>query len=522
MVRNKDIQISPQLRRVRRPYVHHPDRRRELPLKYQDAVAQLLSLADFERKSRVGEPPDFHLRRMEVLLARLGNPELATPTIHVAGSKGKGSSSVMIASVLTASGLRTGLFTSPHLHRITERIRVDMNEISPDRFSALIEELWPDVEAVEQRGDVGKVSVFELLTAMSFMEFRSVKADVQVIEVGLGGRLDATNMVAPDVAVITPISLDHTAVLGDTVPKIAFEKAGIIKRGVPVVVGNQAPAARPVIEKAAWKRGSKVTYAHDRLDIIRGPEQATTANGKPVQSLALKSSLNTYELELPLAGPHQVDNVMTAIAALETFGRERNLTISADSISRGIASVHWPARAEVLTSPDDDVQIIVDGAHNSSSAAALVSTLESLFPSATRPIVMYAGSGGHDFAATAREFSRLNPRVIVTRTRHPKAVSAETVAEALRRDTVPVAAVTPDVESALGAARAISSKGDVIVATGSLFLAAEVREILLSITPELYPDLRGEMMPLYEIPASIGLTQDSETQTGPELGHGTP
>ena len=482
----------------------------------------MLSLADFERKSRVGEPPDFHLRRMEVLLARLGNPELATPTIHVAGSKGKGSSSAMIASVLTAAGLRTGLFTSPHLHRMTERIRVDMNEISTDRFSELIEELWPDVEAVEQRGDVGKVSVFELLTAMSFLEFRSVNADVQVIEVGLGGRLDATNLVTPDVAVITPISLDHTAVLGDTVPKIAFEKAGIIKPGVPVVVGNQAPAARPVIEEAAGKRGSEVTYAHDRLTIVRGPEQATTANGKRVQCLTLQSSSNTYELELPLAGPHQVDNVITAIAALETFSSERDLTIGADSVSRGVAAVRWPARAEVLTAPDDDVQVIVDGAHNSSSAAALVSTLESLFPSATRPVVVYAGSGGHDFAATAREFSRLDPRVIVTRTRHPKAISAETVAEALRRDNVSVTAVTPDVESALREARAIASNGDVIVATGSLFVAAEVREILLSITPELYPDLRGEMMSSYEIPDLISPTRDPEDQTGPDTHHGAP
>ena len=169
----------------------------------------------------------------------------------------------MIASVLTAAGLRTGLFTSPHLHRMTERIRVDMEEISADRFTALVEELWPDVEAVEKRGDVGVVSVFELLTAMAFVEFRSVNADVQVIEVGLGGRLDATNLVTPDVAVITPISLDHTAVLGDTVPKIAFEKAGIIKPGVPVVVGNQAPAARPVIEQAAGER-ERSPGAHKR------------------------------------------------------------------------------------------------------------------------------------------------------------------------------------------------------------------------------------------------------------------
>jgi dihydrofolate synthase/folylpolyglutamate synthase len=467
---------------------------------------------------------------MEVLLARLGNPENATPTIHVAGSKGKGSSSAMIASVLNAAGLKIGLFTSPHLHRMTERIRVDKEEISSERFSELVEDLWPDVEAVEQRGDVGVVSVFEMLTAMAFFEFRAVGADVQVIEVGLGGRLDATNLVTPDVAVITPISLDHTAVLGDTVPKIAFEKAGIIKPGVPVVVGNQAPAARPVIEQAAHERDSKVTYAHDHLSIVEGPQQVITADGDRVQRLRLKSSSHNYDLKLPLAGPHQVDNAMTAVTALEMFAEQRGLTISAEHVSNGIASVRWPARAEVLTSPDDAVQIIVDGAHNSSSAAALMDTLESLFPSSSRSgnqtILVYAGSGGHDFAATAREFSRLQPKVIVTRTRHPKAVAAETVAEALRRDNVSIAAVTSDVASALREARLIASTGDVIVATGSLFVAAEVRETILSIAPEIYPDMRGEMMPTYEVANLNSLVADQSADPGgrpaPDASDGTP
>ncbi|MBT5318915.1 MAG: bifunctional folylpolyglutamate synthase/dihydrofolate synthase, partial [Chloroflexi bacterium] len=410
---------------------------------------------------------------MEVLLARLGNPELATPTIHVAGSKGKGSSAALIASVLKAAGLRTGLFTSPHLHRITERIRVDMDEITPDRFTELIEELWQDVEAVEERGDVGKVSVFEMLTAMAFYEFRSVNADVQVIEVGLGGRLDATNLVSPDVTVITPISLDHTAVLGDTVPKIAFEKAGIIKPGVPVVVSNQAPAARPVIEAAADERGAQVIYGHERITLVNGPEQVTSKNGSRVQRLTLQGAKNRYELELPLPGPHQIDNLITAITALEVFETKNGVSLSPEVVSRGVARVRWPARAEVLTAPDQLVQVIVDGAHNSASAAALVSTLESLFPSTGQTVLVYAGSGGHDFTATAREFSRLSPTVIVTRTRHPKAVSAETVAEALQRDNVPVAAVTSDVDSALREARTLANPGDVIVATGSLFVAAE-------------------------------------------------
>ncbi|HJM53800.1 MAG TPA: folylpolyglutamate synthase/dihydrofolate synthase family protein [Dehalococcoidia bacterium] len=451
---------------------------------------------------------------MEVLLARLDNPELATPTIHVAGSKGKGSSSAMIASVLVAAGLRTGLFTSPHLHRMTERIMVDMEEISPDRFSALIEQLWPSVEAVEERGNVGKVSVFEMLTAMAFVQVRSVGADAQVIEVGLGGRLDATNLVVPDVSVITPISLDHTAVLGDTVPKIAFEKAGIIKPGIPVVVGNQAPAARRVIERAARERGSQVTYAHDHMALKQGPEHAVTSGGARVQRVTLQSPSADYKLELPLLGPHQIDNAVTAVTALEMFAARRRLAIDPASIARGISEVRWPARGEVLTSPDEAVQVIVDGAHNSSSAAALVSTLESLFPHAGSAVLVYAGSGGHDFSATAREFSRLEPHVIVTRTRHPKAVAAETVADALRRDNIPVAVVTPDVESAMREARLVASPGDVIIATGSLFVAAEVREILLSITPEIYTDMRGEMMPSYE---TLALTSLSPTPGTPEI-----
>lgn len=449
---------------------------------------------------------------MEVLLARLNNPERATPTIHIAGSKGKGSTAAMIASVLTAAGLRTGLFTSPHLHRITERIRIDMADVSPDRFVALVDELWPDILAVERLGDVGKVSVFEMLTAMAFVEFRDAEAQVQVIEVGLGGRLDATNLVTPDVAVITPISLDHTAVLGDTVPKIAYEKAGIIKPGVPVVVSRQAPAARVVIDQAAAERGSPITYAHDRLRLASGPVYAGVSGTFPLQRFTLESPLSEYEIELPLPGDHQVDNATTAVAALETFAERRDFAIGPEPVSRGMAAVRWPARTEVLSAPDDPVQIIVDGAHNSSSAAALVSTLATLFPLARRTVLVYAGSGGHDFAATAREFASLDPQVVVTRTRHPKAVDPHTVADALRRDNVTVTAVTSDVASALNEARLIASPGDVIVAAGSLFVAAEAREILLSIAPELYPDLRGDMMTPYESPVLI-----SADKPGPDV-----
>ena len=202
------------------------------------------------------------------------------------------------------------------------------------------------------------------------------------------------------------------------------------------------------------------------------------------------------------------------------FAKRRDFKIGPDLISRGLAAVRWPARAEILTSVDDAVQVIVDGAHNSSSAAALVSTLETLFPSPGRTVLIYAGSGGHDFAATAREFARLNPQVVVTRTRHPKAVDPHTVADALRRDNVAVAAITSDVKSALREARIIAAAGDVIVATGSLFVAAEVREALLSIAPELYPDLRGEMTTPYEKPVLISADQPGPDSNRPDAHRG--
>lgn len=197
-----------------------------MSLNYKESVAKLLSLSDFERKARRDEPPTFHLRRTSELLSELGDPHLAVPVIHVAGTKGKGSVCAMITSGLAASGYKTGLFTSPHLHKITERISVDTESISEDTFISLVERLWPIAELVSTRGDSGMVSVFEFLNVMAFLHFAEVGTDAAVIEVGLGGRLDSTNVVKPEVSVITSIGLDHMAVLGDTLTAIAGEKAG--------------------------------------------------------------------------------------------------------------------------------------------------------------------------------------------------------------------------------------------------------------------------------------------------------
>ena len=447
---------------------------------YRSAIDRLLTLTDFERKSRAGEPPDFHLRRMELLLAALDDPHLATPVVHVAGSKGKGSTCALVTAALSANGARTGLYTSPHLHRFTERIRVDGAPVDEQLFAGLIDRLWPDVEAIERRGDLGKVSVFEMLTAMAFVHFRDISADCAVIEVGLGGRLDATNLVQPEVSVITPVGLDHVAVLGDTVEKIAAEKAGIIKPGVPVVSSSQHPDAARVIRQTAAANDSRLIEASAVVEIA-----GVEIDGWKAQRVRFNTVRGSYDVRLPLLGEHQVENVQTAIAAKETLD---SFDLEPDRVAAGLSRVDWPARAQVVdTGPP---VVLADGAHNADSGRALYSTLRRHFDPHRDVVLVVGGTTGHDISAVVTELAALKPRVVVTQSRHPKAVEPDDFAAAVRRDNVPVTAVTGNVASGLETAYRLAGPETLIVATGSLFVAAEVIEHVRGIEPELYPDLR--------------------------------
>lgn len=449
---------------------------------YQTAVSRLLSLADFERKSRANDPPDFHLKRIERLLHYLGNPHIGQKYVHVAGSKGKGSTSAMIAWALAANGYKTGLFTSPSIHTITERFRINGTPISKHDFTNLVNDLWPTVEKVTADGDIGVVSVFELETAMAFCHFKNSNADISVIEVGLGGRLDSTNIITPLVSVITPISLDHVAVLGDTIELIANEKAGIIKQNVPVVVSPQQSSALEVIREKSKQQNSQ---------LIESQTSTTLNNQNDLNldgtQLSVSVENETYTPLLKLLGDHQIDNARTAIATVHQLSK-LGINTTPSKTDTGIENTAWPARNQLLTTKP--TPIFVDGAHNDASAAALRKSIEKLFPYREQVIVILGTVRGHDPSVIARELAPLNPKFIVTESRHPKSLNNSELSDALGDSKISVLASTATTQEALNQAKHFANSSDLILGTGSLFVAAELAELELNIEPELYPDIK--------------------------------
>ena len=438
-----------------------------------------MGLADFERSKTMPGHSGFHLERMGLLMERLGNAHLATPTVHVAGTKGKGSTSAMVTSILAARGHKVGLFTSPHLHRATERIRVGMTPISEEDFASVVARMWPAVESLEEDGPYGPATTFEALTAMAFVHFASIGADFQVMEVGLGGRLDSTNIVRPEVCAITSISLDHVATLGDTVEKIAFEKAGIIKPGVPVAAAPNSDAAMEVIARVAEERGAPLVRVERELSVSSLDADLSG------QSFLVEGLRGVYRLRTPLLGDHQMANAATAIAAVESL--PDHYAVPAESIVSGIADVRWSARLEVLST--NGSTLVVDGAHNPHSMGRLVEAVRENFRF-NRVILIFGSLGGHSAEGMADAIAALSPVVVAVRSRHPRSAPSGGIAELFESRGLTVAHQTEDVgegtRQALGMARA----GDLVLGTGSLTVAAEVIEHVKGISPELYPTIK--------------------------------
>lgn len=447
---------------------------------YCQAIDRLLTLVDHER----AQPADprqkriYDLGRMQSFLERLDNPHLGPGTIHVAGTKGKGSTAAFCDAALDAAGYRTGFYSSPHLHSFCERIRRDTCPIPPARFAGLVDQLWPHQQWLKEHAGLGPVSLFEFMTAMAFQCYREDQVDLQTIEVGLGGRLDATNVVDPQVCVITPISLDHTEILGDTLAEIAAEKAGIIKPGVPVVIAPQAPEAEAVIMAVCQKQGADAVRVGVDVTWDAGP---SSMEG---QSLCLHGRLGDYRLRIPLLGTYQLENAATALAALEVL-KEQGYSIPDEAISKGFAGVSWPGRMEVLSRTP---LIVVDGAHNPHSVVAMIGSLPKYFN--YRRLVLIAGfSRDKKVADMVQHLAKKAARVYATRSRHPRSLAAGSLGQLFRAQGVADVIETDTVSQAVDLALQGAQPGDLLLAAGSLFVAAEVREAVLGIAPELYPDL---------------------------------
>ena len=447
---------------------------------YRDAIAYLLALVDHERQapSLPRQKRIYDLRRVTGFLEMLGNPHLATPAVHIAGTKGKGSTAAMTDAIISASGYRTGFYSSPHLHTFRERIRLDGDPAPGERFAELVESMAPVAARLEQETDLGAVTLFEFMTAMAFQCFANEKVDLQTIEVGLGGRLDATNVVHPEVCAITSISLDHMAILGDTLEEIAGDKAGIVKREIPVVVGPQRPEALGVVLKVAAENEAPVIRVGKDLSWELREADSTG------QSAVIHGRVNDYDVKIPLLGSYQLENAATAVGIAEVL-KDKGWKISVESIREGLSRVSWPCRLEVLARQP---LIVCDGAHNVYSMETMLKSLRQYFEY-NRLLVVSGFSRDKSVGGMVEALRPVADMAIATRSRHPRSMAPNAVADLLRQTGVKCLGQSGTVAQAVQLAREEASPDDLILATGSLFVAAEAREEALGIEAELYPDL---------------------------------
>lgn len=431
-------------------------------LAYNQALDYLYSFIDYSlKKAAELAKAEFKLDRMFALLGILGNPQDAYPALHVAGTKGKGSTSALMASALTAAGYKTGLYTSPHLQDFAERIQIDGQPIPHHDLALLVEEIKPAVAQVPQ------LTTFEITTALGFLYFARQNVEAAVIEVGLGGRLDATNVITPRVSIITSLSYDHMAVLGNTLTLIAGEKAGIIKPGVPVVSSLQVEEARVVLERISSERKCPFTLIGRDLTCEGGEH---SLDGQNLTIINLQPSINKPKsviLRIPLLGKHQVENAVTAYAALKASG----LDVPDRAIQKGFARVNWPCRFEIARR---EPPVIFDSAHNQDSFVRLRQTLDEYFPG--RPVLLIMGaSEDKNLPGMLEEIKPRLSLLIATKSEHPRALDPEKIVAAAGRIEVRAEAAAP-VSAALDRALELASSGrEIVLSAGSMFATAEVK-----------------------------------------------
>lgn len=436
------------------------------------------------------------LQNITKLLEILGNPHREMNIIHVAGTNGKGSTCAIIDSVLRSAGYRVGLYTSPYLEIFNERMRIDGKNISDEDLARLTQKVQEAVFYMREH-DLGSPTEFEVVTAIGFLYFKEQAVDFLILEVGMGGRLDATNVITPLVSVITPISYDHQQYLGDTLSDIAREKCGIIKPGIPVISAPQEPEAMKVIEETCQSRKCTLIKVWGQRkdsivdDCITYDFLQDDLNGT---SFNLKTPKHTYEkLQIRLLGHHQVDNAATAIAAIETL-ELYGVVIAKDAIYQGLENAHWSGRLEVLR---QSPTVLIDGAHNIAGIRTLKDTLNKHFTQ-KRKILVLGILGDKDYTHMLDEIIPIANTVITTAPDNPRALSAKELAESiwkafpdkavrgqdmakanlsLRQNIIRIYS-RENIKDAINLANTLAEPEDMIIYAGSLYMIGSVRTLL--------------------------------------------
>lgn len=448
-------------------------------MSYDTAVARMFALGH-----ELAQTPShkFDLEHMRVLLKALEHPERKFPSVLIAGTNGKGSTAATLAAILQASKLKTGLYTSPHLVRINERVRIDGIPIPDDTFALIHDLVDRTAERLVSEGDLPwHPSFFEMLTAISFEYFAREKVDIAVLEVGMGGRLDATNVVEPRVSVITDVSLDHQKYLGNTVAEIAREKAGIIREGGAVVTLPQSPEANDVIGNAILERGARAINAVPYIPPVSPGAPATGFRVSPDPNVfrtrySLSVMGEEISIESPLVGRHQLRNTALAVAAAEELARQGFGRITPPSIEVGIRNTHWPGRFQVVRPNEKWPEIVFDVAHNPAGAWALRSALSNLYED-RRMIFVFGAMRDKAIAEMTEILFPLAEHVVAAAADNPRSATAAEIRGAAARTATDIEEAS-GVENALERARALAGAGRLIVVTGSIYVVGEAMQSL--------------------------------------------
>ncbi|WP_027366176.1 bifunctional folylpolyglutamate synthase/dihydrofolate synthase [Desulfotruncus alcoholivorax] len=426
---------------------------------YQEAMEYLQNLTKFGM--------NFGLGRITELLRRLNNPHRHVKVIHVGGTNGKGSTTAMIARVLQGAGCRVGTFTSPHLHSFTERYRINNEEIKPERVARLVSVLRPHLESMVEEG-FEHPTEFEVGTAMAFCYFTEEKVDYLVLEVGLGGAIDSTNVVTPILSIITNVAMDHMDYLGYTISEIASVKAGIIKPGVPVVTASDKPEALEIIEAVCREKGCRLVRVGRDVSWSRGGH---SLQGQYFDYRGIAWEMK--ELWIPFMGKHQVINAVTAVASLEIL-QQQGVNIGEDALREGLAATIWPARLELI---GNNPPVLVDAAHNYDGARCLRQALDEYFPD--QRIIMVLGMlGDKERSKVVAELAPRASRIIITKPNSPRAGDWMQMAEEARHYLNKVDTIE-NIEQAVLSAISQAGKGDMVCVTGSFYMVAEAREVVI-------------------------------------------